>query len=191
MGYTISSQSTFTITYTATVTTTSISTINQTPSLTSTMSSTVSSASCTETAHCRDAGEPPNGGYFVVQVNYSGTWTAVITTYSAFADNSSYLHTMLCFNGSGNVTTIIQTWNPNGEESTWVTAKKLDSTNANLTVSVGYGSFYRNNSTTDSIRNYSNFCRNRPLIQLKTLKVESMCGFIFKVSKFKIESCSF
>ena len=108
--------------------------------------STFSISSCTETATAH-TGELPNGDYFVVQVNYSGMWTALITTYSAFADNSSYLHSTLCFGGSGNTTTLVQTWNLSGEESTWVTAKKLDSSNANLSVTVGYGAYFRTNST--------------------------------------------
>jgi hypothetical protein len=115
------------------------------------------SSSCTEGSNNNNENiesSPYNGtttgDYFVVRVDYNGSWMGVITTYSALERNSSYLHSVVCISGTGkSVTIVVPAWNVNGEESTWISATKLDSSNGNLTVSVGYGSFVWTNSTTD------------------------------------------
>ena len=58
-----------------------------------------------------------------------------------------YLHSTFCFRGSGTESTVIPLWNPGAEESVFATAMKLDASNRNLTVEVGYGFGLQTNST--------------------------------------------
>lgn len=104
--------------------------------------------SCIQNSSIITDGPNPSGDYFLVRVNYSGSWDGVITAYSALSQNSTYLHSSLCVGGTGSRQFTIPAWNVEGEQSAWVVATKLDSANGNLTVAVSYGPFLRTNSTT-------------------------------------------
>jgi len=93
------------------------------------------------------SGVLPSSGFFIVQVNYSGPWIGEVKTYNSLGPYSSALQYNLCFSGTGNKTALIPTWNVNGEQTTWVVASKLDSSSGNLTVTVGYGEYFRSNCT--------------------------------------------
>ena len=90
---------------------------------------------------------PTDNNDFWIQVNYSGSWTGTIKAENSLAPVSDSVVCLFGFSGTDNESTILPPWNVNGEELVWADVTKLDSSNANLTLTVGNGNFQRSNST--------------------------------------------
>ena len=108
---------------------------------------------------------------FLVTISFQGQWSAVVTTYSAFQMNATYLHLTCDYAGNSTAphtpsTALIyfSPWNPNGEQTVKVTAYKLEPGNGNLTVSVGYANYsnVRSNSTITPFGNATAFLSTAP-----------------------------
>ncbi|MDG6922433.1 MAG: hypothetical protein JRN67_03970 [Nitrososphaerota archaeon] len=118
-----------------------------TPSLaTITSTSYLSNSSCSGIASTYTHPNPNGGGWYI-QVNYSGSWTATITSYNAWSQSAQYVAYTECAAGHGNFTTLAPDYNLNGESMECVTAQKTDGGTGNLTVGVTWGEALRTNST--------------------------------------------
>ena len=105
-----------------------------------------SNSSCTSTASTYTLPNPNGGGWYI-QVNYSGSWTAIITGYNAWTQSAKYMAYTECASGHGSFTTLAPDYNLNGESMECVQAQKTDGGNGNLTVGVTWGEALRTNTT--------------------------------------------
>jgi hypothetical protein len=90
----------------------------------------------------------PEESVFPVEISYQGYWNATVRTYSAAVMSPPYLTSTCNYHGGGTQFIYVVPWNMNGWQTVSVVTTKLDSSNGNLTASVGWGAALKSNSTT-------------------------------------------